>query len=539
MNPIKSGKFPKFISCLDSKFLLFIIVIIALSVRLIFFVGFIGSDDVVYAHIVHSIMAGTYGGGIISYRVGLIYPVRFFFSLFGINDYSLALFPLLSSLASIVVVFYLGKLLFTERMGLVAALLLAFFPLDIIYATKLYSDIPVALWTGLSVLFFLMGERGPKEPRSIVYFLSSGLCMGLGYITKLSGVLLILFFLTYVIYKRRIKVSHVYLILGFLVVFISENLVYHLWGSEQLLSRITTVSKSVTTSKIVTPPKLPQSSFLLYPWLMYISFSHFGFYFHFISFAAIYCIIKKVKAAYAPLLWATSLFLYLEFGSWSPFRYVVPQHVPRYLTLISMPVVLVLSAFYAGEKNLLRKKIVLFSLVLLLATSLFFVQLINETDFKIRPILYKQVANYLNEQPKSTVYVPQLYKRVLEYLWGFKGTHVITEYNRHSYTRRADHFPVDLRSVKDAFIIIDHGLIAHQSRLYSVRYPETIMNPPTHWKPVKIIEYSPTERWYSSAKVVVRLLRSGFVPRIIRDRMLATVNTLLEHNKVVIYYVGS
>jgi len=123
--------------------LLLLIVIFGLVLRLIFFSGMGISDSLVYSKTAHDINEGR---GIdpdstltLSTRLGLILPTALSYRLFGINDFSSVIFVLITSIASIILIFYFGKLLFNEKMGLMAAFLLSFFPLNIVHATKLQS----------------------------------------------------------------------------------------------------------------------------------------------------------------------------------------------------------------------------------------------------------------------------------------------------------------------------------------------------------------------------------------------------------------
>jgi len=88
-------------------------------------------------------------------RIGIIYATALSYSIFGVNDFSSVLFVLLTSLGSIILIFYFGKLLFDEKAGLMAAFLLSFFPLDIAYSTKLLTDLPSAFFMALGSLVFI------------------------------------------------------------------------------------------------------------------------------------------------------------------------------------------------------------------------------------------------------------------------------------------------------------------------------------------------------------------------------------------------
>lgn len=50
-------------------------------------------------------------------RIGLIFPTALFFFLFGINEISAILFPFLCSIGNIILIYYLGELLFNKNVG--------------------------------------------------------------------------------------------------------------------------------------------------------------------------------------------------------------------------------------------------------------------------------------------------------------------------------------------------------------------------------------------------------------------------------------
>jgi len=96
---------------------LILILIFALVLRLIFFIGLANTesqDDGVYINYANlatqgqfiydkSVLTEQYSNPvmILKTRSMMIYPTAFFFYVFGINDYSAALWPLLTSLISV------------------------------------------------------------------------------------------------------------------------------------------------------------------------------------------------------------------------------------------------------------------------------------------------------------------------------------------------------------------------------------------------------------------------------------------------------
>ena len=156
-----------------TKLLLLAVLAFGLIIRLIFFNGMGTSDDLWYSQIANRFSNGdfTIEPNQINSRIGLLLPVSFFYSIFGVNDFSSIFFSLLVSLAGIVLIFFFGKLLFNEKTGLVAAFLISFFPLDVLYSTRLLSDLPSAFFAALSVFLFLKAEKNGKKN---IHWLYSG-----------------------------------------------------------------------------------------------------------------------------------------------------------------------------------------------------------------------------------------------------------------------------------------------------------------------------------------------------------------------------
>ena len=105
------------------------IVFFALALRLIFFVGLGFNDDSYYMQFAGTIFKGLpfhptkY---VWSVRIGIYLPVVLIWKIFGISEYSTALFFLLCSLGTVIVVYCIGKQLFNVSTGLAAAFLVSF-----------------------------------------------------------------------------------------------------------------------------------------------------------------------------------------------------------------------------------------------------------------------------------------------------------------------------------------------------------------------------------------------------------------------------
>ena len=289
----------------NTKFLLFLIVAFGLLLRLVFFSGMGTSDDLSYSSYSYNVDKGINKDSTVTLevRIGIIYATALSYSIFGVNDFSSVLFVLLTSLGSIILIFYFGKLLFDEKAGLMAAFLLSFFPLDIAYSTKLLTDLPSAFFMALGVYFFLYSEIKSKMKYGIGYFLS-GIFIGIGYLIKETAVLIGLFFITYNIFKKRIKKEYFFVPLGFLAIFAVEVLVFYvstgdpffrIFASQQYLAKV--IESYGYFGRLSFPLGL-----LHYPY-MFLTDNLISYFYIFIFIAIGYCLVYKKREAYNMLFW--------------------------------------------------------------------------------------------------------------------------------------------------------------------------------------------------------------------------------------------
>jgi hypothetical protein len=181
------------------KIFLLLILLFTLSIRLYFFVGFCCGDDMAYVNSAYYISLGNYKTtGIYDSRIAFVYPISLFYRLLGVSDFTTVLYQILISLGEIIVIFYLGKLVFNESVGLISAFLLSIFPLDILASTMLVNDIVIAFYFSLSVYFFVLAE---KRMGGCKYYVLSGIFYGISFLVKSSAIVFGLFYPVYFIFK--------------------------------------------------------------------------------------------------------------------------------------------------------------------------------------------------------------------------------------------------------------------------------------------------------------------------------------------------
>jgi len=240
------------------------------------------------------------------------------------------LWPLLTSLGLVMTTFFIGKELWNVEIGLLSAFLASFSPVDVINATRLDTDIVLAFFMALSVLFFLRSVKNKNYRR--FNYLSAGTCIGFSYLVKLFVVLLPFIFFIYLLYKKKINKKILFLILGFLMVFILEGFYFYLTSGHFLLHyeicsvaprdyALKTLAGNFYISEWLNVLYYYRPPLYYFPYLFNIhsiaSDTSFPEIWHF-SYLLIFSIIvlfliKKHKKIFFPLLWFSGL-LFMEFG---------------------------------------------------------------------------------------------------------------------------------------------------------------------------------------------------------------------------------
>jgi 4-amino-4-deoxy-L-arabinose transferase-like glycosyltransferase len=171
------------------------ILLLGLGLRLAYFTGCVGTDDLGYCMIAHSIVSGEWAHNLslssplTVTRLALVGPLAAVYAIFGVSELTSVLYPLVCSLCGIVLVFLIGSRVFTPRTGIFAAFLLAVTPLDIYYSTMMLPDIIQAAF-GTLCLYLFIAARDQRGRRAAVSLLVSGIALGVCISIKENGWLL-------------------------------------------------------------------------------------------------------------------------------------------------------------------------------------------------------------------------------------------------------------------------------------------------------------------------------------------------------------
>ncbi len=208
-----------------AAYVLFGILAVAVILRLLFFNGPFGSDDLVYLTRAVQIAQGdwssaNYNGAL---RYGFNIPAGVFVYLFGVNLAAANLWPLLCSLAEIAAVYLFASKLWGPRAAFYAAIILAFIPIHVAVATRIHTDPIVSCFLTLSFILFYLAE----ERRTPGLYLLAGLAMGMVFWVKELAVVTLFAFALYPLFWRRLDMRWGYVVAGGLIMLFAHFALMH------------------------------------------------------------------------------------------------------------------------------------------------------------------------------------------------------------------------------------------------------------------------------------------------------------------------
>jgi hypothetical protein len=215
-----------------------LIVLAALGLRLLAFIGSQGTDDLRAAESACQLVTnpsgylerfGRAGGTAVRLRQGLVLPVAVGYTIFGVSYASSYIFPLLTGLGNVVLAWVIGRLVLSRAAGWIAAALVAVSPLEVIHSTILFPDVPLAFYQGLAALLLILALRTNSVPRQVVLLLACGLTAWCAWMTKEVGLEMMVFLglatLAEFLAGRRFWRGSLILV-GFMAGLVAEGLFY-------------------------------------------------------------------------------------------------------------------------------------------------------------------------------------------------------------------------------------------------------------------------------------------------------------------------
>jgi len=495
----KLKKIKKRIKAIRPEIWLIIVVIFALALRMNFFLGLNLNDDLTYLDSAHQITQGEFifSEWIVSPRIMMTYPIALFFYLFGVSDFSGALYILLCSLGSVVVAYYIGKTIFGVRTGLASAFLMAIFPIEVVYATTIVPDVPVAFFMGLSVCLFLIGEKSDNK----IYYLFAGIAIGLAWLVKSLSILIILFYISYFLFdkifdfkfaisgikkKSVSKIKKIFSIrkgfiltaLGFIFMLFLEGRLY-LFFSDNFFLRYKIETQHYVSALGGRTPVLN-----LYPGMLLAEnssfYNYFGLFFIIFCACVFLCVLfDRNKKLIILIIWFVVLYLWMQYGTMNPTEFVLMDHLLRFTTVWTIPIAVTIGYFIAGSKISKKRIFNVANIIMissLLITSFYY---INESHELMEQdmVSYRETADFLKQYPDKDIYAHYATKGMLNFLLDYKRTENLKTLEKVQ----------DSDEIEDAFVIVNASRGIVELEQIKDTLPEFIYDPPKNWIKVKVI----------------------------------------------------
>ena len=448
-----------------------LIVLFAVIIRFLFFTGVGLSDDLLYSYYSNQISKGNFHFPTDHHgtRIGIVYPVGFLYSLFGVNDFASALLPFIFSIGNVILIYFFGKLLFNKRIGLIASFLMAIFPLDVIFATKPMPDVPSAFFLGLGMYLFFSAERENKNFK----YLGCGLSLGISFLLRENAILIALFFMAYALYHRKFKWNYFLIGAGFAFWLLFEMLVFYA-STGNPLYRYQAVNQhylDIWNSENYYGRGSFPSLLFHYPFMIFTN-PQLGAFFPFIFIALWFCIAYRKKETYPLIMWLVLVLAYISFGSASLSAYLPLPAVPRYIMMIEFPSMLLLS-YFLSQKNKLMNLLMPSVMGILLITSIMFSYIVVKADNQENNYydsLYQSVKDYPNilTDPRT--------RMKLEYVSGYK-----TEINQFDYCEEN----CNSYRIEDKHVLVNYRMLDRLTFIHpTLKFPDFVKNPPD-WRIIK------------------------------------------------------
>jgi len=325
------------------------LVLIATFLDLLFFTGFYGSDDVAYIEGSRSIASDGYlSPEFGNTRIGVVLPGALIWWITDGSLTALLWFQIAYHLALVPIAYVLGRLLLDERVGLIAAALVAINPLFYGFAGAVLPDNSAACCVGLSMIA-LVATRRYADPgvrltswskqRFLGYFLA-GVMVGLCYWCKETAVILTVPAAVFIMTAGPSLRALVWIqngaifTLGIVVVFAVELVVLRVLTGEWI-NRLTYLSDAAEELRVVmqeegvTPfDRLGYATRQLTRWMPLSTWL-------LIAGSIAYGFTRARNAGIMMFFWFPAL--YMTIGSTSFSEYLAPPIQGRYYAIVLLP----------------------------------------------------------------------------------------------------------------------------------------------------------------------------------------------------------
>ncbi|MFI5412429.1 MAG: ArnT family glycosyltransferase [Candidatus Micrarchaeales archaeon] len=413
------------------------------------------NDNYIYSNLAYLMTTGSYpfiNSGILAQRYILIGGIALFYYLFSPSRISAAGFGIICFILNIAVVYKIGSELYNKKGGILSALVYSFSAIDVVNASYVGDNGPMALIVSLSVLMLIIALKSNKKHN--VYYFLAGMLPIIGILISsqtLEIMLLIVIVLIFYVIKNRNRLmidnilmfsagivlailfiialsstvgNHPFYILGAITnhpedfCTTSPILRYTGWMfPENFTLNIYNIANAVRNGTNVYSSL---SYAINYPFKAHANLlqefntegQSIGLYAYFAILGAISLLIaKRFKSAAFPALWVIVTFGFMGFGVVSLKNLLfICTAAPRLMLIFTPALALLIGMGMAGFMDLSKNRnyryaacaISVILIIVLFYSSYVLIRYTELSQYKyIYPIL--QISNFIKTLPKGTI----------------------------------------------------------------------------------------------------------------------------------------
>ena len=485
---------------------LFLLLLVAAFLRIWLSSGVEGSDDVVYLNEAYKIFSGIYEVPtyVANLRIGTILPIALMFKLFGVNSYTIFMWPLIASLINIVVIYLISFKLFGRRTALFATLCAAFFPLDIHMGGRAMTEASLTLMLSISVLFYLLGYREEVQRKRAFFCVMSGLFVGLAYLNKHPAILIFFFFLTHSILARNSLLHLIYMLTGSFVVFVFENIYFGLITGDPLFM----VQKVLTVfglSDGIRRISFPNTSLTYYLYYTLVSLQHVGLYFYLSMAGLAHSFFSKshIEPNHASgvrflMTWGLSMVFIMTFlpTNLNPLSFIPKQ--TNYMMMFCVPFI-ILSGY---SLSLIRRKQLMYAAVVILCSTSIFCAYFQKNTIKSHSHNTEAAFEHIAKHPGSVLITGEfnthycmiynmLQKQKIEYRFFDEIINGRIDKSRYRYQKKSgddQQLMNDIRTYDKVLVLYDLKMAERQKARYYYPDLNIFQDPESNFKLIATIK---------------------------------------------------
>ena len=310
---------------------------VALAYRLFGLTGDMHFDPTIYAQNAYNLLQGTFTlktGSWYAHRLPVFVPLVPLYALFGVGAWTSRLWPVLLSLAQVALVLWLGRRLFDRTTAILAGILTALTPLDAVYGSVLQPDTVMAAFLTAAAGFWIAGlERDTRHPRAYPFL--SGLCFAVAVVARENAAVLVVFYLSSLLWRRPRARTILDAALGGVLVIAPLLAVYAVTTGDPFF-RVRALAEAYGA-----PVMQEGSRFGFYPSLLRrVRHTATGLGPALFALGILGGLLRPNRSRTWLLLWALPILLFLQFGSMSVTRYIPILKRERFLMPLTAPLAL-------------------------------------------------------------------------------------------------------------------------------------------------------------------------------------------------------